>query len=111
MTRRYRFVGSGTCSIGNMDYDRFGSIGQFTAQLAHDVLAGGGCFIPEQDFNKIGFTEHDLNTYGEAGCYPEPPDYFQLQRARAQARARELMANPDIITEYHADTIKEDVSA
>lgn len=101
MTKQYRFVGSAQCDIGGTAYERFGSRAQFTRELAGDVLAGGGSFIPEPDYQALGITDAEQMQYAYAGGFPEPSPAFVAKREAAQARARALMADVSQLDAYH----------
>lgn len=101
MTRNFRFVGNAPCAIGERVYDRFGSHAQFTEQLAKDVLAGGGAFLPESDYTSFQFSYDEE----QKAFHPweTPTESFLARKAQAQARVRQLMADPASITDSFTD--------
>lgn len=88
---KYRFVGSGPCEVGDRVFDRVGAQAEFSEAFAKDVLAGGGCFIPEQDFQSLDFDEMELQA--RPWSFTEPSKDFTDKLARAQNIARELIHN------------------
>jgi hypothetical protein len=97
----FRFVGNAPSVIGERVYDRFGSMAQFTETLARDVLAGGGSFLPESDYAQFHFTwDEEQKAFHP---WETPSESFLERKAKAQARVRQLMADPASITDLFSD--------
>lgn len=71
-----RFVGGSAATIGDREYDVVGARATFSEQTYRDVVLGRAHFILEADFQKCGFTEDELRTYGPFGERFEPTQAF-----------------------------------
>lgn len=80
----YHFVGS-YCEIGGgrIKLDRFGQRVELPAELAENVVKGGGAILPEEDFAKFGFTEQELSLYAYPGQWSDAPEAFTRKQKAA----------------------------
>lgn len=91
----YRFVGA-VSYVGDTLFDRLGQRAQFTPEQFQQVMKGGAAFIPEQDFQRLGFTQQEIMLYGSTGAFPEPPADFVDKRSRARELAQALRSQQDV---------------
>ena len=92
----YRFVGS-ACSIhGVGDFSKFGQRVELPETVADTVILGGGAFIPEAQFEALGFTAEELKSFPFPGQQANAPESFQNKKREAilafQTRNEELRA-------------------
>lgn len=90
----YFFVGSVMSTIHSdisaAEYDTIGEKVVFSKEQYRDVVLGGAAFIPESDFNVIGFTAQELAAYGQAGIRNRPTMSFYDKLTRAQQVFRDI---------------------
>ena len=88
----YYFIGT-SCDIGapvqrgklyspGMHFEKFGAKAMFTEAEALNVLAGGGAFVPEKDFD---FTDEEIKKYPYPKFREKAPDEFKAKHATALA--------------------------
>jgi len=80
----YRFVGS-YCEIdnGRIKLDRFGQRVELGDDVADTVIRGGGAILPEEDFERLGFTAEELAAYAYPGQQESAPEGFKEKRNAA----------------------------
>ncbi len=61
-----RYVGNDACEVGDREFDAIGQVAVFSEQTFADVIRGGGAFIADKDFQKIGITAEEIAAYGHA---------------------------------------------
>lgn len=71
-----RYVGGDASMIGDREFDAVGQRAVLSEQGYREAVLGGAAFIPEEAFQKIGFTPVQLDQYGPVGLRLEPPAEF-----------------------------------
>lgn len=56
----YRYFGGGQTSIGDRGFDFVGQQAEFDDKLYREVVAGGGVFIPEAEFEKLDIRQDEI---------------------------------------------------
>lgn len=82
--KSYRFVGT-LADVGGVRLDRFGQKVQLPAADAKHER--GPAVIPEEEFERIGFTEEELTKFAFPGPRSEAPPEFQ-KKINAALKAR-----------------------
>lgn len=85
-----RFVGNDEAQVGEREFSRIGEIAMFSEAIYQDTVIGGGAFIPEEDFKKIGFSADELAAHGHAEGRDEAPASFNQKVDLAQQVFRDL---------------------
>lgn len=70
------YVGTHTV-VGERAYEALGQRAQFDAETYKRVILGGGAFIPQENFDKIGFDPEELAAYGLGANQGYAPEAFQ----------------------------------
>ncbi len=86
----YRYVGSDVSRLEDLEYEQVGDPLECSEQRFYEVVMGGAAFIPEEDFERVGFTEGELIEHGCAGTRYEPPISFVQKLESAQQVFRAL---------------------
>lgn len=98
-----RFVGGDCSTIGDREFDTVGQVAEFSEAVYKEVLLGGADFLPEHDFNVLGFTEQELEEFGPSGIRLLPTDSFCRKLALAQTRSQEIRQN--LLTNADSETL------
>ena len=85
-----RYVGGDCSDVGGREFDAVGQRATFSEESFREVLLRLAPFIPDADFDKVEFTEHELSTYGPSGKRVDPPQSFCDKLALAQEICRDL---------------------
>lgn len=87
-----RYVSADSSEIGEREFDAVGQKAVFSESQYRDVVLGGAAFLPEEEFLKLGFTEVELEKFGQIGVRVDPTESFCNKLIRGQERFREIMA-------------------
>ena len=87
-----RYVGSDSSLIGDREFDAVGQRAVFSEQGFREAMLGHATFIPEEGFNKIGFTADELSMYGQSGMRVDPSQSFNNKLDMAQQVFRDMYA-------------------
>ena len=104
-----RYVGQ----MSNVDDRVFDSVGQramFAETQFRRVVQGGAAFIPENDFNEVGFTAAELAAYGPAGTRVDPSRSFCDKLAKAQQvfhSIRKMLAEGGNLGNYSGTSVED----
>jgi hypothetical protein len=80
-----RYVGGGASEIGDREYEAIGQYGEFSEEQFSSIIRGGAAFLPESEFDKVGFTQEELDLSGPFGSRDSGDANFQAKLAAAQA--------------------------
>lgn len=86
-----RYVGSSFTEIGDREFDTVGQRAVFSEKVFRTVILGGGTFITEEQFNRIGFTHDELSRHGASGDRFNPPASFCQKLEVAQSIFRDML--------------------
>ncbi len=78
---RYRFVGSYS-TVADREFNRFGQWVDWD-ESHYKLIVRTAPFIPEADFQKIGFTNEELGRYAEYAERSLAPDSFNTKVKQA----------------------------
>lgn len=94
--KAYRFVGSACVIHGTGEFSKFGQRVELPEAVADTVILGGGAFVPEDEFEALGFTTDELKNYQFPGQQANAPLSFHEKKTAAilafQTRREELRA-------------------
>lgn len=87
----YRFLGTYS-EIGDVArLDQFGQAVDLPLALAEDAVAGGCALLPEDEFQRIGFTADELRRFAPPATHQGAPPEFLEKKRRALLRAQEII--------------------
>lgn len=71
-----RYVGLGCAQVGELEYDTIGQRASFSEDVFYQVILGGAEFLPEEEYQRAGFTAEDIRAYGAMGERVDSSDSF-----------------------------------
>ena len=78
--------------MGDVEFDTVGQRATFPESIFRDVLLGGGKFVVESKFQKVGFTQKELSDYGPFGERIFPSASFESKLNDAQTECEKVVA-------------------
>jgi hypothetical protein len=88
----YYFVGSNSDIGESIRLIRFGQTVELSDKLAREAVLGGCALVAEADFQEIGFTPKELETFGAVGSHERAPTEFIEKKKRVLIAAHDLRA-------------------
>lgn len=85
-----RYVGGDSSEIGDREFDTVGQKASLSETGYREAVLGGAAFIPEATFDKVGFSQEQLDMYGPVGLRMDPPADFCDKLMVAQELFREI---------------------
>lgn len=80
-----RYVGGGASEIGDREYENIGQYAELSEEQFASVVLGGAAFLPTSEFDKVGFTDEELELNGPFGTRSTEDSVFQEKLSAAQA--------------------------
>jgi len=88
----YYFVGSNSDIGESIRLIRFGQAVELSDELAREAVLGGCALVADADFQEIGFTLKELETFGSVGSHERAPAEFIEKKKRALVAVHNLRA-------------------
>jgi hypothetical protein len=85
-----RYIGGEVSQIGEIEFDSIGQRATFSERGFRDIVLGGAAFLPVSMFDRLRFTDTELEKHGPIGARYFPPDTFCNKLLTAQQLFREL---------------------
>ena len=85
-----RYVGGDASEIGDREFDTVGQKASLSETGYREAVLGGAAFIPESSFDKLGFSQDELDSFGPVGMRMNPPASFCDKLMVAQELFREI---------------------
>ncbi len=86
---RFRFTGSESI-CGNVRISTYGQLLDLDAATAHDCLLGHVGLLPDEDFQKLGFSDDELNQYADYDSHRQADPEFLEKKAASHRQASQL---------------------
>jgi hypothetical protein len=88
----YNFVGSNSDIGESIRLTRFGQAVELSDELAREALLGGCALVAAADFQEIGFTPKELETFSSPGSHERAPVEFIEKKRQALIAVHNLRA-------------------
>ena len=85
-----RYVGGEVSELGEIEFDTIGQRATLSEKGFREVILGGAAFLPQATFDRVGFTEEELQHQGPLGQRYLPHEDFCNKLAIAHQFYREL---------------------
>lgn len=85
-----RYVGGDSSCIADREFDAVGQKAALSEEGYRDAILGGAAFIPEKQFESLGFTSDELEKFGPLGVRVDPTDSFCRKLSLGQQIFRDI---------------------
>jgi hypothetical protein len=94
----YRYVGGGSCSVGDRDFESVGQKAEFSHELALDALNGGAVFVTEEQFETLDFTDEEISSLQQVHWSQAGEDVaVKVKRGWILAAENKALASADLL--------------
>lgn len=100
------YVGT-VCQVGDRQFTSVGQKIELPEKEFLEIVRGGAVFVPEADFDKLGFTQQEITAYAADRYFGKLPDDYVAKLEQAREIYRDLRKNLDRVAGGFAPVVEQ----